>query len=68
MDKKIISISSKRQITIPLKFFEMLGFKDEAECIVRGNELIVRPARQYAGGEFSEQILADLISQGLSGD
>ena len=68
MDKKIISISSKRQITIPLKFFEILGFKDEAECIVRGNELIVRPARQYAGGEFSEQILADLISQGLSGD
>ena len=68
VDKKIVSISSKRQITIPQKFFAMLGFTDEAECIVRGNELIVRPARQYAGGEFAEQILADLIAQGLSGN
>lgn len=68
VDKKIVSISSKRQITIPQKFFAMLGFTDEAECIVRGNELIVRPARQNAGGEFAEQILADLIAQGLSGN
>lgn len=68
VDKKIVSISSKRQITIPQKFFAMLGFTDKAECIVRGNELIVRPARQNAGGEFSEQILADLIAQGLSGN
>ncbi len=67
-DKKIVSISSKRQITIPQKFFTMLGFATEAECIVQGNELIIRPARQYSGGEFAEQILADLISQGLSGD
>ena len=68
LEKKIVSISSKRQITIPQKFFAMLGFTDEAECIVRGNELVIRPARQYAGGEFAEQILADLIAQGLSGE
>ncbi len=68
MEKKIVSISSKRQITIPQKFFAMLGFTDEAECIVRGNELVIRPARQNAGGEFAEQILADLIAQGLSGN
>ena len=67
LEKKIVSISSKRQITIPQKFFAMLGFTDEAECILRGNELIVRPARQYSGGEFAEQILADLIAQGLEG-
>ena len=67
MDKKIVSISSKRQITKPQKFFAMLGFSDEAECIVRGNELVIRPARQNAGGEFAEQILADLIAQGLEG-
>ncbi|MBQ4648155.1 MAG: AbrB/MazE/SpoVT family DNA-binding domain-containing protein [Clostridia bacterium] len=68
MDKKIVSISSKRQITIPQKFFAALGFTDEAECIVRGNELIIRPASRNTGGEFAEQILADLIKQGLSGD
>ena len=68
MDKKIVSISSKRQITIPQRFFSMLGFSDEAECVVRGNELILRPARQNNGGEFAEHILAELIRDGLSGD
>lgn len=68
MDRKIVSISSKRQITIPQKFFNLLGFENEAECIVRGNELVIRPTRSMAGGEFAEQILADLIAQGLTGD
>ena len=68
MDRKIVSISSKRQITIPQKFFKALGFADEAECIVRGNELVIRPARVNSGGEFAEQILADLIAQGLQGE
>ena len=67
MERKIINISSKRQITIPLSMFTQLGFSDEAECMVRNNELVIRPARRDAGGEFAEQILADLINQGLSG-
>lgn len=68
MDRKIVSISSKRQITIPQKFFNRLGFGNEAECVIRGNELVLRPVRPNSGGEFAEQILADLIAQGLSGD
>lgn len=68
MEKKIVSISSKRQITIPQKFFTLLGFNTEAECVVRGNELVIRPAKREAGGEFAEYILADLIAQGLSGN
>jgi bifunctional DNA-binding transcriptional regulator/antitoxin component of YhaV-PrlF toxin-antitoxin module len=67
-DKKIVSISSKRQITIPRKFFDALNFADEAECVVRGNELILRPARTKSGGEFAEHILADLIASGLTGE
>jgi bifunctional DNA-binding transcriptional regulator/antitoxin component of YhaV-PrlF toxin-antitoxin module len=67
-ERKIVSISSKRQITIPQKFFDLLGFEKEAECVVRGNELVIRPAKIDAGAEFAEQILADLISQGLSGE
>lgn len=68
MEMKKISISAKRQITIPQKFFAMLGFDTEAECMVRGNELVIRPAKNNTGGEFAEQILADLIAQGYSGD
>ncbi len=67
MEMKKVSISAKRQITIPQKFFAMLGFDTEAECMVRGNELVIRPAKTNTGGEFAEQILADLISQGYSG-
>lgn len=66
-DKKRVSISSKRQITIPQKYFTMLGFGDTAECVVRGNELVIRPVRNSSGGEFSEQILADLIAEGFTG-
>lgn len=67
LEIKKVSISAKRQITIPQKFYTMLGFDTEAECIVRGNELIIRPVRPNTGGEFAEQILADLIDQGYGG-
>lgn len=67
-NRRIVSISSKRQITIPQKFFTQLGFCDEAECVLRGNELIIRPVRIPSGGEFAEQILGDLIAQGFSGE
>lgn len=68
MKRKILSISSKRQITIPQKFYQALRFGDEAECVMRGNELIIRPVKTVAGGEFAEQILAELIAEGLSGE
>ena len=68
METKKLSISAKRQITIPQKFFTMLGFDTEAECTVRGNELVIRPVRTNTGGEFAEQILADLIARGYSGN
>lgn len=68
MNRKVLSISSKRQIMIPQRFYKSLGFGDEAECIVRGDELVIRPIKTVAGGEFAEQILADLIKEGLSGE
>ena len=66
--RKIISISSKRQITIPQKAFDLLGFGKEAECFVKGNELIIRPAKIQSDSCFSEQILEELINEGLSGE
>jgi len=67
MERKIISVSSKRQITIPQKYFEVLGFSSEVECILQNNAIVIRPIRENSGSEFSEQILADLIAQGFSG-
>lgn len=68
MNRKVLSISSKRQITIPQKFYQSLGFGDEAECMIRGDELVIRPIKTYSGGEFAEQILAELVKEGLSGE
>lgn len=65
---KKISITKKRQITIPQKFFSMLGFETEAECIVRGNELILRPIKSNTQDDFAVEILKDLIAKGLSGE
>jgi len=67
MERKIISVSVKRQVTIPKKYFDTLGFSNEAECILQDNGILIRPVRDTGGGEFSEQILADLILQGFEG-
>ena len=65
-NRKVISISSKRQLTIPQKFFDQLGFDSEAECIIHENELIIRPFKE-SGGDFAAEILADLVEQGYNG-
>lgn len=66
LERKTLSISSKRQITIPQKFYNALGFEQEAECLVRDNELIIRPIHKTSS-EFAEEILQDLITEGYSG-
>jgi len=65
--RKRISVSQKRQITIPIDFFNALGVGTEVECIVREGALVIRPVRDD-GGTFDEEILADLIAQGFSGN
>ncbi len=45
VNRKILSISSKRQITIPQKFYQKLGFDSEAECIMQDGMLIIRPVK-----------------------
>ncbi|MDD4239029.1 MAG: AbrB/MazE/SpoVT family DNA-binding domain-containing protein [Desulfotomaculaceae bacterium] len=66
MLKKRISVSQKRQITIPIEFYNSVCIDKEVECYVHNNTIVIRPVRE-GGGEFAEQILADLIAQGLSG-
>jgi len=67
-DSMRVSISSKRQITIPQKFFSKLGFGTEAEILLKDDAIIVRPARKEDSGEFAEQILTELLNEGYSGD
>ena len=66
-EQKRVSISSKRQFTIPQKFYSELGFDRDAICTMADGMLIIQPASHISGGEFAENILADLIAEGYSG-
>ena len=59
MFKKRISVSQKRQITIPIEFYNDVGIEKEVECYIQDNAIVIRPVRE-SGGEFDEQILPDL--------
>ena len=67
MDRKIISVSQKRQITIPLKFFKQLGLETEVECFVKDDTIVIRPFHN-THDDFSVEILKDLVAKGVSGD
>jgi len=63
---KRISVSSKRQISIPKEFYETLNIGDEVNLELYQNQLVIRPIRE-GFDDFSEEILADLIEEGYSG-
>ncbi len=65
IEKRRIHISSKRQITIPSKYFKALGLSDEINCIYANDMLILTPVRNEDIA-FAEEILSDLIKQGYS--
>lgn len=67
MQKKRINVSSKRQITIPMTYFNALGIKNEVECYVKDNTLVIQPVHEENSGYFAEEILKDLVSQGYTG-
>ncbi|MDQ0158164.1 AbrB/MazE/SpoVT family DNA-binding domain-containing protein [Alkalibacillus salilacus] len=64
-DLKHISVSKKRQITIPKYFYEKLNMGNEIICELREDEIVLRKAPNVA--DFSEEILKDLIAQGYEG-
>jgi len=67
MNRKIISVSKKRQITIPLQFYKHLNLGSEVECSLEDGAIVIRPLYREPS-EFSVEILKDLVSQGYSGD
>lgn len=68
MEMKTISVTGKRQISIPLKFFNKLHIGNEVECILYGDEIIIKPVEHETTGEFDEYILRDLVKEGYIGE
>ncbi|MGG5254811.1 AbrB/MazE/SpoVT family DNA-binding domain-containing protein [Neobacillus sp. SM06] len=63
---KRISVSSKRQITIPKEFYEDLKIGEEVLCQVVDGALVIKPVQEEV--DFSEFILRDLINEGYQGE
>ncbi|MCL2200133.1 MAG: AbrB/MazE/SpoVT family DNA-binding domain-containing protein [Defluviitaleaceae bacterium] len=67
MDRKIINVTGKRQVTIPLKFYEKLQFGKEVECVLTNGAIVIRPL-STSDDNFTMEILKDLVSQGYNGN
>ena len=64
MKTKKISVSEKRQITIPKDFFDALNIGKEIECRMVDNYIIIKPIQENFTDEFSEYILQDILKEG----
>jgi len=65
-DRKIINITGKRQITIPLRFYEKLNFGKEIECILTDDSIIIKPLKS-ADDAATRELLQSLVAKGYSG-
>jgi bifunctional DNA-binding transcriptional regulator/antitoxin component of YhaV-PrlF toxin-antitoxin module len=64
---KRVSVSSKRQISIPKEFFDELQLGSEIQMELYENRLIIKPFVE-SWEDYSSEILADLVKEGYSGD
>lgn len=62
-----VKISSKRQITIPSKFYEAGGFDKYALCTWTENGLLLQPLK-VNDEDNSVTILRQLVAEGYEGD
>lgn len=62
-----VKISSKRQITIPSKFYEAGGFDEYALCTWTENGLLLQPLK-VNDEDNSVTILRQLVAEGYEGD
>ena len=68
MKPKRISVSSKRQITIPMEYCKALKIENEVECIMKNGSIIIRPIINNTQDNFADLILEDLIKEGYKGN
>lgn len=64
---KRVSVSSKRQISIPKEFYDTLGFGEELQVELHANSLVLKRINDNFD-DFSSDILKDLVDQGYQGD
>ncbi|NMB01734.1 MAG: AbrB/MazE/SpoVT family DNA-binding domain-containing protein [Firmicutes bacterium] len=56
-DPKIIRVSKKRQITIPLEYFESLELGSQVECSLENGSIVIRPLRHVSDGFSGDELI-----------
>lgn len=62
-----VAVSSKRQIAIPKEFFDAIGIEKEIIMELNDGVIHIKPVRTHTD-DFSEEILADVIQEGFTGN
>ncbi len=65
---KMVKITSKRQFTIPKKYYDALQIGEQARCYTEGGKLIIEPAHPDRFWDFSSNILKELVAENYSGE
>lgn len=68
MKPKRISVSLKRQITIPIEYYNKLNIGDEVECLMVDDSIVIKPIKDNSLDEYSEYILKDIIEEGYKNE
>ena len=66
-DRKTIRISGKRQVTIPLEFYEKLHFNNRAHCYLTDDAIVLCPLPEFYEDPTS-LAFNKLFSEGFRGD
>lgn len=66
-EPQTIKISSKRQITIPAKLYQEMGFGDYALCTWTEEGILIQPL-EVDDEDVTVDILRHLVKQGYEGD
>ncbi len=67
-DYKIISVTSKRQVTIPKKYFDTMQIGEQVKCYIDGKRLVIETAHADEFWDFSTDVLRELVAEGYSGE
>jgi bifunctional DNA-binding transcriptional regulator/antitoxin component of YhaV-PrlF toxin-antitoxin module len=66
-DFKTVRVTSKRQLTIPKKYFEALQIGERARCYMQGEKLVIEPAGVDEFWDFTSDILKELVDENYTG-
>jgi bifunctional DNA-binding transcriptional regulator/antitoxin component of YhaV-PrlF toxin-antitoxin module len=65
---KIVRVTSKRQFTIPKRYFDVLHIGEQVKCYLEGKKLVIEPVHENEFWDFSTDILRELVAENYTGE